>query len=381
MSRVILIGPDTVLERQAQLLIGDAVAVLPGGERDVLLTALLRQPVWPQAVVFGPMVPTEVVYGVAAVARRLVPTIAVVHDGPELPPEALEVGINDRIPTGAQLEEVDELFVRAAQRASRAAGSLGAPRAARPPGRVIVVAAPKGGVGKTTTATNLAIALAGSEEGRVALVDLDLQFGDVAVALGLDPLRSVADAVTPAAARDLLLVWSALTVHPRGVQVLAAPPSPAIADSIGPEQVSHLLRQLASEFAYTVVDTSPGLSPHTLAALDVASDVVAVTSPDVASVRRLATMLPILDELEIATDGRHVVLNFADRRGLRRAAVEELLGARVEVVVPRSRLVEFGANRGVPVIVGSPSDRASAAFRDLRSRIDQSPTRRRAAGR
>lgn len=382
MSRILLIGPDTVLERQSQLLLGDAITVLPVGERDALLTMLLRQPEWPQAVVFGPMVPPEVVYGVAAVARRLVMTLAIVDDGPELPSAAIEAGINDRIPTGAQLEDVDELFVRAAQRVSRAAGALGAPRVARPPGRVIIVTAPKGGVGKTTTAVNLATALAAADEGRTVLVDLDLQFGDVASALDLAPIRSVAEAVTPAAARDLLLVSSALTTHPRGLQVLAAPESPAIADSITPEQVSHLLRQLASEFAYTVVDTAPGLTPHTLAALDVASDVVAVTSPDVASVRSLAKTLAIFDELEIVPDGRHLVLNLVDRRGLRQAEVEEVLDERVEVVIPRSRLVEAATNRGVPVIVGSPSDRASVAFRDLVSRIEPSATRRRvAAGR
>ena len=127
------------------------------------------------------------------------------------------------------------------------------------------------------------------------LVDLDVQFGDVASALDLEPEHFLADAVHATAKRDSMVLKTFLTQHQSGLYVICAPSSPAEADAISADDVSHLLRMLAAEFRYVVLDTAPGLSDTTLAALDETSDLVMLTSMDVPGVGacgRNSTLLP-----------------------------------------------------------------------------------------
>src|SRR5881392_3205367 len=108
----------------------------------------------------------------------------------------------------------------------------------------------------------------------VVVLDLDLQFGDVASGLMLEPERTLADAVEGAAVQDTLVLKSYLTRHPAGIYVLCAPLNPVDADKISGEQVRHLISQLTVEFQFVVVDTAPGLGEHVLATLEVATDAV-----------------------------------------------------------------------------------------------------------
>jgi pilus assembly protein CpaE len=209
------------------------------------------------------------------------------------------------------------------------------------------------------------------------LVDLDLQFGDVASTLGLTPVYFLEQAVAKGAARDSLVLKTVLTQHSLGLFVLCGPESPATADRITPAQVGHLLRQLADEFLYVVVDTSPGLLEHTLTVLEEATDVVAVTSLDVSSVRGMRKELDVLDELGLLPEARHVVVNFGDRSaGLTIADVEAAIGARVDVVLPHTKGVGAASNRGVPVIVDQPRDKAARNLRLLVSRLSTELTRK-----
>lgn len=377
MSRVVLIAPDTVFERQAELLVGGDVLTMAPGPPDALLTRILRLEVWPQIIVFGAHMPPEDVYAVASVARRTVTTLALITPDGELPVEAVEAGILEAVRSDADLDDVDALFVRAGERAARARATLQAPRDRLTGGRVIVVTSPKGGVGKTTVSTNIAVGLAADDPFEVVLVDLDLQFGDVATALDLEAPRSIVDAITPAAGRDRLLVRTALTSHPSGLLVLAAPESPAAGDRVDPSRIGQLVRQLSREFRYVVVDSGPGLSAHTLAALEEATDVVAVTSSDITSVRALAKELQLIAELELVQSPPFIVLNLADRRGVRVRDIEATLKATVDLVIPRSRAVINSTNRGVPVILDSPRTAAAARLRDLIRRLDPARGRRR----
>ena len=125
-------------------------------------------------------------------------------------------------------------------------------------GRVIAVMSPKGGVGKTTVATNLAVGLGKTAPMSVVIVDLDLQFGDVASGLLLEPEFTITDAVMGAASQDSMVLKTYLTVHPAGIYALCAPRTPVEMDRITAAHVSHLLEQLRQEFRYIVVDTAPG---------------------------------------------------------------------------------------------------------------------------
>ena len=182
-------------------------------------------------------------------------------------------------------------------------------------GRVITIASPKGGVGKTTVSTNLALGLTAHAPQSTVLVDLDVQFGDCASALGLTPEYTLPDAVHGPASEDTMVLKTFLTQHPSGLYAVCGSESPAAGDTVSGEDVSRLLASLAREFRYVVVDTAPGLSEQTLAALDRATDVVMLTSMDVPGVRGLRKELDVLRELCMIPAGRHVVMNFHDPKG------------------------------------------------------------------
>ncbi|WP_354257839.1 AAA family ATPase [Arthrobacter sp. OAP107] len=246
---------------------------------------------------------------------------------------------------------------------------------------MIAVISPKGGAGKTTVASNLAVGLAGAAPHGTVLLDLDLQFGDIASALTISPEHWVTDAVQGPAGRDTMVLKSFLSAHSSGLYALCAPESPAMADQVTGDQVAHLVDQLAGLYRFVVIDTSPGLSEHTLAALDKATDLVMVSSMDVPGVRGMRKELDVLRELDMAATKRHLVLNAADPRdGLSLRDVETTLGLAVDVVVPASRTVRLSVNQGAPLLSTNGRDPASKALRKLVGRFAPTPTPTRKRG-
>ena len=216
---------------------------------------------------------------------------------------------------------------------------------------MITVVSPKGGVGKTTVSTNLAVGLAGGAAQSTVVVDLDIQFGDVATALALTPEYTLPDVVQGRASEDTMVLKTFLTQHPSGLYAVCGAESPAAGDTVSAEDVTRLLSALARQFRYVVVDTAPGLSEQTLAALDQATDAVLLSSMDVPGVRGLRKEMDVLAELDLLPLGRHVVLNFADPKGgLSQADVETTLGTGVDVLLPRSAAVPASTNEGVPLL-------------------------------
>lgn len=245
-----------------------------------------------------------------------------------------------------------------------------------PPGRVISVASPKGGVGKTTVATNLAVGLARSDPHSTVLVDLDVQFGDVGSALNLSPEYTLVDVVHGPAAQDTMVLKTFLTQHETGLYVVCGPSSPAEADSVGMEDISRLLQTLASEFRYVVVDTAPGLTEPTLTVLDNTHDLVLVTSMDVPGVRGLRKEIDILRELGMVFSGRHVVLNFADtQNGLTKTDVEATIGTPVDMMIPRSKGAGASVNQGIPLLQSDRRDPVTTHLRQLVGRFTPSSAR------
>lgn len=243
---------------------------------------------------------------------------------------------------------------------------------------VITVAAPKGGQGKTTMAVSLAVGLAEVAPNSVVLVDADLQFGDVANVLDLHPTRDLTDFVS--AADDEVRIKTQLLRHSDDFFVIAAPLSPELADTIDPVAFGQLIDRLASMFRYVVIDTTPGLGEHTITALEHATDGVFVTSLTVASLRALRAEFQLLTELELVPRNRHIVLNQVEKNtGLLPADAATIIGAGVDVIVPRSPGVLLAANAGVPLIHHDPRDSAAKAVRALVQRVDPEavPTRRR----
>jgi len=296
----------------------------------------------------------------------------------ELGLAAMRVGVRDILAPDAELDEIRQVLDRSVRGAESRRAVIPAEIAhddLRPGlGRVISVVSPKGGVGKTTVSTNLAVGLARNAPKSTVLVDLDVQFGDVASALNLDPEYFLPDALSAPASRDTMVLKTFLTLHQTGLYVVCGPDTPAAADSVTPQQISRLLHMLASEFEYVVVDTAPGLSDHTLAAMDQSTDLVLLTSMDVPGVRGLHKELNALTELGILQDNGHVVLNFADSHGgLTIGDVEATIGTRVDLVIPRSKAAPLSMNQGVPLLQSEAKDPMTRQLRQLVGRFVPTP--------
>lgn len=344
----------------------------PAGPEEILA----RQTGEPlEVLVLGPGIPVDKAIKLASVFDLMYPeiTVILVHETTEaVAVQAMRSGVRDLLSPEADANGIRVMLERAClAAASRRRGLTPPNEPERQTGRIISVMSPKGGVGKTTVATNLAIGLAKLAPMSVVLVDFDVQFGDVASGLQLSPEHTLSDAVGGSAANDSMVLKAYLTVHPAGIYVLAAPLNPADSEHISGEQVGHVLAQLASEFAFVVVDTSPGLGEHVLATLEQATDVVWVCGMDIPSIKGLRAGLGVLHEINLLPPGRHVVLNFADKySGLRVQDVEETIGVPVDVILPRSKTIPLSTNRGVPLLQDNVRDAAAKGLRKLVARFD-----------
>ena len=381
MSRFVLLSPSGEFDQKLRAAVAHGLRgsvqtiasdILPAGPAE--LFALLNQE-QPEVLIIGPDVPYEEALRFAKVFDVQLPglSLVLVSDiDPSFLVHAMRAGIRDILSPQADAAEIRVLLERACQSFAtrhRSPETQAADNGGK--GLVIGVFSPKGGVGKTTLATNIAIGLGQIAPMSVVIVDLDLQFGDVASGLYLNPEHTVTDAVTPAAAQDSLVLKAFLTVHPAGIYALCAPPNPVDADHITPDQITHLLEQLSQEFQYVVLDTAPGMPEIGLAAMEQCTDVVWVSAMDIPSLRGLRSGLEVLRQLEIMPESRHVVLNMADAKaGLNVRDVESTIGAPVDVSVPRSRAVALSTNRGIPVLQESKKDPAVKSLRQLVERFN-----------
>ncbi len=316
-----------------------------------------------------------------------VATILISPLAAELALPALRAGVRDLLAPEASADDIRGALDRTAVRLAPTAVPVGtAPVPVEAvEGRVIAVISPKGGVGKTTVASNLAVGLSARHPQSTVLVDLDVHFGDVASALNLEPQHTLPDIARGPASHDSIAVKSYLTPHQTGLFVIPGSDSPAAADAVTPADVSRLLRLLRSQFQFVVVDTAPGLSEHTLAVLDEANTLVMVTSLDVPGIRGLRKEIDTLSELRLLSGARYVVLNFADpSRGLSIADVEATIRAKVDVVIPQSNAVPLSVNQGIPLLQSAGRDVATQRFGtlvDLISPVDSAAPRRGLFGR
>ncbi len=232
-------------------------------------------------------------------------------------------------------------------------------------GEIICILGPKGGVGKSLTSSNLAVALA--EEGRrVVLVDLDLQFGDIGLVMGMTPDRSIFDLATAGGSLDEEKIDAFLGRHASGVRVLMAPTRPDHASAITPDFLRELYPLLQSRFDYIVVDTPPGFTPEVIATIDSAAVVCLVGTLDAPSLKNAKLGAETLELMGYPMERMRVVLNRADAAvGVSQADVASVLGRTPDVLVPSHRDVVRSVNAGEPIVLHSPRSEAAKAFKAL----------------
>ncbi|HEU4850293.1 MAG TPA: response regulator [Terrimesophilobacter sp.] len=230
--------------------------------------------------------------------------------------------------------------------------------------QLIAVFSPKGGAGRTTIAANLAIALMKETEGRVCLVDANLQFGDIGVLLNLNPKnRSMLDAVE-GGEPDPDIIESVVINHSTGVRVLLAPPAPEGADLVTPPFLRKMLDHLKATHDYVVVDLPSGLNDHSLGVMDAADQIVVVAALEITTIKNVRLFLEVADQLEYDRSKIRLVINRADTaQGIRIGDVEASIRRPIDgTVVSDGRLAVLAVNRGVPFVVSNPE---GALSRDL----------------
>jgi pilus assembly protein CpaE len=235
--------------------------------------------------------------------------------------------------------------------------------------RIVTVFSAKGGCGKTTVATNLAAALADGGRSSVCLVDLDLAFGDVAIALQLVPARTTIDAVAMSGSIDDVGAQSLVTPHSPGLDAICAPLEPGEAERIPASTVQELLRVLKRMYDYVVVDTPPAFTEHVLASFDVSDVYILLATLDIPALKNLRLTLDMLEVLGYPRDSWQVVLNRSDSRvGLSVDDVVRTLKVPLATQIPSSRAVSASINKGVPIVLDEPRHPVSAAITQLADR-------------
>ena len=230
---------------------------------------------------------------------------------------------------------------------------------------MICVLGPKGGTGKTLTSCNLGLGLA--EGGRrVTIVDLDLQFGDVGLALGLTPRQTIYDLAKAGGSLDAEKVESYLVEHPSGARVLMAPTRPDQAGAITVEFLRDVYTALRASNEYVVVDTAPGFSPEVIASIDSSSHICMVGMLDSLSLKNTKLGLETLELMGYDRERVRILLNRADSRvGITEDEVSSIIGRTPDVFVPSDRDIPLSVNEGNPIVASKSRSEAARAFRSL----------------
>lgn len=321
-------------------------------------------------VVLGPGVALADAVGFAARHRLTRPSLGVVllRDQVDVAvlAEAIRSGIREVL-TATDTEGIRAAGARSLEVSRQLV--LGAPLPAANPvreGQIVTVFAGKGGCGKSTVASNIAVGLAAGGTRRVLLVDLDLAFGDIAIMLQLVPRRTIADAVPMAGRLDETGIRSLVTPYVPGLDTLLAPPGPAEGERVGRELVDEILKIARRMYDFVVVDTPPFFSDQVLAALDLSQWYLLVATPDVPSLKNLRLTLNMFDLLEYPGARRLVVLNRADAQvGLTQADIDKVVRTPISGRVPSTRDVPVSINRGVPLMVSNPQCAVSRCIQQL----------------
>jgi pilus assembly protein CpaE len=325
-------------------------------------------------LVLSPEVKEPDALGLAEFVGRVAPMSAIVMVRDKswngLLPAAMRAGIRDVVDLTQGSEELRDAVERAITWADNLRSLRGA-MAERPSSRgmVISVFSSKGGTGKTFLATNLATAIAELSGEETAVVDLDVDMGDVFSYFGTEPQKQVMDLIALGEGADRETVFANATKLGDHLWGFGAVPDPAMQPPAG-EAVGKYLRTLRNNFAYVVVDASADYTDLALACFDLSDAICLVTGLDVVGVKHLSKALETLLTIGLPRDRFRIVLNRADSKvGLDSGDVERVMKIQVDTMIPSSRLVPMSLNKGRPVYLEDPNSEVSASIRTLALRF------------
>ena len=272
-----------------------------------------------------------------------------------------------------ELEKVKRArYAQAAPAAAGPANAAAAAPTARDQSQVITFFSPKGGVGRTTIATNLAVALHQTTQKPVVLVDGSLPFGDIAVILNMSPkAKTVADLVGSFDNMDSDVLESVLVPHSTGIKVMLAPPTPESAELITGANMKRALELLRERYAYIVVDTWPSFQEQVITMLDAADVILTLMTLEITSLKNVRVFMEIAEKLGYGEEKLQLVANRNDSSGgIKASDVEASLGRKIpHTIVSDGRTLVLAVNRGVPFVISHKESQVAKDIFTLAQRL------------
>lgn len=318
-------------------------------------------------VVVGPSVSTEAAVGFALAQRVSRPALGVIlvrsRIDSTLLSEAMRAGIREVV-DARDLTELSDAVHRTRTLGEMLLGDV-SQQSVEAEGKLLTVFSTKGGVGKTTIATNVGVALASGGH-RVCVVDLDVEAGDVAVMLRLQPVVTLASLGDLRGAINPDTVGSMVTEHQSGVEVVAAPFGADSREQLSADEVGRMLTCLKSMYDVVIVDTAGSFDEYALHAFDASDLLLLVATLDIPALKNLKVSVGTLDLLNLDRDDWRLVVNRADdKAGLSLAEFQDTIGIDIAATLPSSRDVLACVNRGQAIVEAMPRHKLSRTIRGL----------------
>lgn len=358
---VAVVDDDPKLRTRLAMQLGEAARAAAFPSLTAVEDKLAGNPV---VIVAGPSLAS--IEGMAEVSRLVrtrseLTAVLVVHElSTEILQQALRSGISDVVALPADSAQLQEAVERAGEQFNLGGAAPALKTVVHDPknerGRIVTVFSTKGGAGKSFVAINLAVVLARRSDKPVALVDADLQFGDVAVMLGMAPEHTIIDAVNSIDRLDVPLLKSLLMKHEAsGLNVLAAPIEPAFADSVSLPHMRRILELLTSFCSHVIIDTPASFNDIVLGVLEQTDDIVLMAGMDIPHIKNTKIGLQTLRLLHIPASKVKLTLNRANSKvRLDIADVERTLQMKADCLLPSDIAVPQSINKGVPIVLDAP---------------------------
>ncbi len=281
--------------------------------------------------------------------------------------QVMHAGARDLLQHPFKVGELLTAIEMAIRNAEREPGASAAPQ---PAGTILTVFGAKGGIGKTTITTNIAAAIARNTDNSVLVMDLDTRFGDVAIMLDIEPTTTVAEMAGQVQMLDRATFKSALIEHASGVYVLPSPKHPNHWRQVEAEDIKELARFASRIFDYVILDTPGAFNDIVGAALDVANQVLVVTSVDMASIKDTSFVLDVLESEGFPEDRLFLTVNHPNgANAIRAADIERVLRKPVFWEIPHDPQMTLATQVGLPVVLAKPKSRAGINLAGLAGKI------------